>query len=823
MINLSRASLLFALAAAAATACSSPHLVGFSPPDASTGETKTVFPTSMGDPFPVDEPVIGPDNGVSQLDVAFDGTVHLVSWLGPRGVSAARFDPDGNLLDKEPLLVAPKAMVNEGGSLIRVLARDGGGFRVFWTGSGLAAGLFSFGPALYAAEIGTNGAPGILQAVARNVPARFALQPADKTFSWMDGIRVIGANASGDALMIRNLGLYADNDRGTTCYTGLQVPMPGLVGEPSYARVGDRDFVAAFAEDPSGMALVVKALPHYVSPLPQDCKVEGIEALRVPFVGDASFVKYGQNVKLIAVAGRALAVWRDWDGSGTTLYGASFQVTGPQTVAASPVVTLAHSDTAWAANDIAAGSEGDVAIVAVRGVAGPSDQADIPLALRVDPVTLASVSTVDGEVSTLSKLARAALGAFSWDGARDLAIMRAGSILGRGAAPAVILPGQPFAEPGIDRFLPGGQNSQRLPRVGCGREQCLVTWQDSREHSRVRGVRVSNRTGKVVDSSSLALGEIILDTGAAAAIDGGFIYATQACGSDSSSGSSVLSLRVVPETGEPSGPRGFPMEGSTCNPSVGVRFVRAQGALYVVVLLRSWPNQLFLFEVAPDGGARPIAHAIPNGRWQYEQVDAVAVGGKILLALQAGDYVTTAFVDPAAATTVVGMQDTLVANMAEPVPAFRVAAPAGRPIFYWTEPSMTSPGFSLRWAPLDDAGKMGAAQTIATERGEMGDLQLDFDDRGLAILYARRTFPSDPYEIVLRRFDPAQPVTQGRGDVRVVATGITTVGHALASAGEGQWLAAYAEGGNSFGNVSVAGAQVSRVFGRFIYEGTERP
>ena len=106
---------------------------------------------------------------------------------------------------------------------------------------------------------------------------------------------------------------------------------------------------------------------------------------------------------------------------------------------------------------------------------------------------------------------------------------------------------------------------------------------------------------------------------------------------------------------------------------------------------------------------------------------------------------------------------------------------------------------------------------LGAPASEEGYFRVDVDGRGLALLYARRTFASDPYEIVLHRFDPASPAD----DVRVVATGITTLGYALARAGEGQWLAAYtrrtATTSSMFGDPN---ATTARIYARFIYDGT---
>ncbi len=829
MINLSRTSLLFAMAAA--TACSSPHLVGFSPPDASTGETKTVFPSSMGDPFPVDEPVLGPDTGVRQLDVAFDGTVHLVAWLGARGVSAARLDPDGQRLDQEPIVVAPSAMVHSNDASIRVLPKDGGGFLVFWTGfeiNELTSQLIPdpVYPALWQASIASDGRPSTPKWITNRLPVPFVLQALgkDPNAPTADVFGLAGPSPDGAALTVRTVALGHDYDSFSRCFAGLQVPMFGIVDESSYLRVGDRDFVAAVVNEAGGRALVVKVLPArgLGDPPPADCKVDGVVALH------ASGARGGtKSVRLVAVGDRAVAVWAGTDDatSSPALLAASFQVTGSDTVQSSPIVPVA-SIPLTLYSGVAVGVENGKVLVAVRGVVSRSDQADIPLAVLLDPVTLTPTFTFSGEASALGPKDRdPALEAFSWDGTKNLAIIRSvSSTWGSGAAAAPIFSGQAFSAPRIDQYLPGGANAQSNPKESCGLNQCLIVWQDSRDNNKVRGVRVSKATGKVVDSESFSLDDgpfpIDFQASAVTATERGFFYASRHWAPGDIS---ALYLREIPESGQPSAAKVFPMEGSASNGAAKFKFARTASGLYFAAIVPHSRSDVFVFRIADDGTAQPVAHSIPNGHWGYNNLHLVAVGDKIVVGLQEGRLLTTAILDPSApTTTVMGMVAVPISAPPLLLSGLGFALSAGRPVLHWIESSWDS-DYSLRWAPLDDAGMIGTPQTIVTERGNVGDVQVDSDDRGLAILYARRTFQTDPYEIVLRRFDPAQGTSQGRDDVRVVATGITTVGHALVSAGKGQWLAAYAEGGNSFGDVSIAGAPVSRVYGRFIYESAEAP
>lgn len=834
-MNFLRATLGCTLAATMVD-CSSPHLIGISPPSAGAGNdagAAPFIPTSMGDPFPVDEPVPGPVRGVLGLDAAFDGKVHLVAWRSSRGISAVRFDPEGNLLDQE-LLVAPPAMAGELGGSIHVLPKDGGGFDILWSGGALTPGWYSAGAPLLFGEVDSEGhATTLLRAGFPNaihLPARFELQPVSV---WVWGgkqaslFRAIGASEHGDSLVVRTFGLYQDFDgEETACHTGVEIPMRGIVGDLSYARVGDRDFVAAFVSGEQGVALVVKALPaRDASPPSAACVVDGVVALRVPLAADLALLQRWveqagtRSVRMIAVGDRAVAVWRDWDSSGTSLFAASMRSTGVETVESSPVVTLAHSAAFWPANDVVAASEDGVMIVAVRGVGAASTQTESPVAVRVDPRTLAPVSTVegDGSVSTLSE--RGSVSAFSWDGAKDLAFVRLGPSGFSTVAAAPLVPGQPLSRPGY-RSLPGGQNMQDRPAVGCGQEECLIAWRDNRESgpqgpAPARGLRVSKRTGRVLDSGSFALGTLSDATvmknssGAIAAVDGGFLYATQPI---TAAGSSVLSLRVVPNTGEPSEPQLIAMESSAAS----LEFVRVKEALYLVVLPSEEPKHVLLYRITQDNRVELCANVIPF--WGYQHLSATTVGSQILLLYTFEYSFTTALVDPLVGTTIIRSQELIKEN----ADTFALVSPGGQPMFVWAEPfAANGPDYSLRWAPLDDAGKMGIPQTIATDRGTVGAQAVEFDGRGLAILYARKTFPSDPYEIVMRRFDPSGGATQGPDDVRVVATNIMTLGHTFASSGEGQWLAAYAEYGYWTQGRDLLGSSESRVYGRFIYESGE--
>jgi hypothetical protein len=330
-------------------------------------------------------------------------------------------------------------------------------------------------------------------------------------------------------------------------------------------------------------------------------------------------------------------------------------------------------------------------------------------------------------------------------------------------------------------------------------------------------VRVEKRAGQTVDPDSFAVGQAFYDdatnssaVGAAIATDHGFLYAEAYCAEPGAG--STLSIIAIPESGEPSAPQVLPLERIWCSkwasPPAGfegkMKYVRTASALYLVV-------GLSLFEILPNDVVRPIAYNIPSSL-SSQDLDVVAAGSKLAFASRDYSQITTLRIDPSdPSATVVG-----VSAMSSPGSGLALTAPQGRLIVSWVEAADDNGGYSLRWASVDDSGKVEAPQTIVvTGTGEIGDVQVASDDRGLASLYARRTFPSDPFELALRRFDPSQVTMQDSDDVRIIATDITTLGHALTRAGEGQWLATYAKHGDIF---TDWGTPSSRVYGRFVYE-----
>ena len=757
-------------------ACSSPHLIGVSPPaDAGTlvPDAGVPFvPTSMSDEFAVDRPVLGPDTGITALDVAFDGQVHLVAWLSALGVSAVRFDPDGKRLDDAPLAVAPASMVNSGNSSIRVLPNDGGGFHVFWTGSGNdPAANNAAGPVLVHAAVGTVGPPATPQAVATPrlggtvdyFPLRFALQASGKSSLFnTNAYRLIGVPINNSqSLLVRTVATNMDLDYYGYCPHGLGVPMGGvIVGQPSYARVGDRDFVAAFVQEDAGYALVVKLLPTWVidgeiaPPRPANCTVEGAVVLHTPAASPGSSYR---SIGLVAVGNRAVAVWRD----GTTARAASFKATGPDTVESSPIATIAEFELDAPIHDVAVGAESDKVIVAVRNVFSVSltkaDDAS-PLAVRLDPETLAQVSSVDGDIWTVRQpnwvREHHALAGFSWDGKKNLAVisMPTGSYIGTSKAAAVpIVPGQALTAPSVDQYLLGNNNAQANPKAACGQTTCLIFWQDSwqdtpnddeydRYKTAHRGVRVSKLTGKPVDSDSFTLddgSQAGFNEGAVTATDHGFLYATGT--SSDGLGSSWLSLRVIPETGAPSAPRLFPMPGAY-GTVANIKFLQATSGLYIAVLCSIGE---VLFKVADDGaGAYQLVRRWPpydgSSDNDYINIDAVAVSDKILFTILDGSgHKHMLMFDPTGSSSTVVWTD-----KEERYNPDRFVTVAGRPVCIWVEHNWEVPEHTFRSAPIDEGGvNMEAAQTIATVRGEPPPAAVGRASQRGGLLPSRRRWP----------------------------------------------------------------------------------
>jgi len=77
----------------------------------------------------------------------------------------------------------------------------------------------------------------------------------------------------------------------------------------------------------------------------------------------------------------------------------------------------------------------------------------------------------------------------------------------------------------------------------------------------------------------------------------------------------------------------------------------------------------------------------------------------------------------------------------------------------------------------------------------------------------------------MRRIDAAGRLRDGPSAARVLATGVTTPGHAVAAAGPFRWLTAYARYGSIYGDEGSTiwrnDEPASRVFLRFVYSPRE--
>lgn len=805
-----------------------PIIVGYEPPPAPpppVAEPVKVFPTSMGEPFAVDAPLIGPEQGLSALARAFDGRLHLLAWKSPRGVRAVRFDLAGARLDPEPIELAPPEMVSAG---VAVLPLAAGGFEVLWCGPARVAGSTVTAAGLgtlYAARVSADGKTTLPSAF----PGYSLRDDADVVFAGqtepLNGVyqlvRLVSVEPDGVRVdtvgrLISAQGSYGPFRSG---FPRVTVSVPQVAGRARLVHLAGRDFLATLRGNAT-TTLELRALPVTPGDAP-----EVVFSTELPLA--AVDVRSRMHFALERIADRLVLVWRETAaGPVTTLRAVSVRPEPAGGFEVSPVSELVrHANHGFGEVTVAAAA--DSLLVGVRGTATSGYDVQSPLAVAIDPVTLTPRWTVAVDAPV-----EVSFQGCSWDGAACL------TMIGVGFPPVYTLakrlaPGDKVGKPFDELALPGLWNAQSMPAAACNASHCLLGWRDDRgARDGVRAIRIDKETGLPTSSAS----EELFSGGsgprpALAATARGFVAAQATCGEDTASSTMQLEVRVMSAAGTWGPVQRLDLPDRPCT-AWSQLVVTADGDRALVAALERDPRdqlpQLVLAVVDPDGVARLRPHALGLG--QHTGLDAVLSGDRATLALQTGGVWTTVVLDLTRADADgVGVERAcFTEKWCDDDPRRLVKLP-GRATVGWLEldrPGRFTTGevdWSLTWTELDAQGKpLAAARTLLAERGEAYGLEVTADERGLAVLIAQRTFASEQFTLTFRRFD-AVPQPQPAQDARVVARGIYTRGHALASAGAGQWLTAYAEHGAADGNVHFVGGTSSRVFGRFVYEAPEAP
>ncbi|MDP1824606.1 MAG: hypothetical protein Q8L48_15225 [Archangium sp.] len=793
-----------------------PLIVGHATPTQSAlvdGGVTRFFPTSMGDPFEVDAPVVLPDTGVSDLSQAFDGAMHLVAWTSPRGVMAVRYDLQGLRLDAAPIKLAPPGLA-AGDTL--VTPRQGGGFEVFSQGlvfiverdGSTSLGEFGAGEASLF-DVGLSSGTSPLRLVRSCV--------VEDDFITLSTIAVAQVAPSG------NSRIRAPAGRSVT------LPLASVLAV-AVARLGDHDYVATISGGSTARVLELRVLPSGDEYGPPFGAVDlGTVIFSTPVMA--------RDLSLQTVGDRVMLVWRDETSvyspdDGGAVFTArlsalsvrpgtagTFDLTGPSVLIAG----------AWLRDgSLVTQTTGTSVLVGSGGVLTSAHLPVSPPIFEVDPVTLAPGLSINADQLT----GKVAFRGCSWDGEACLVLSSTGGqengiVVGQ----RVPLGGAMIAAT-PEQALPGQQGEQGRPGVVCASTTCLVTWRAVDPHEPLstgngypydfddvfRAVRVSKASGLPIDLQSLDLfppgpSDTRATDAKAASTGHGFVTAEARC----AAGALQIAVRVVPETGAPASPQVINFADQDC--PGGQRqplMIVADGTRSLIV--EKWSLRMVL--VGADG----VAHARPSTLsvdWPGSLMDGVMVGDKAVVAFSNGPRWTTVVFDLTTGVDAVGLRDACPDLDCE-FGAGRLVMRPGHPLPGWIHlaGSVNSAERRLTWTELDDAARpVGPPATLAS--GWAGGLvDVVADERGLAVLTIEARYPLAPLRdpdlnLVFTRFD-SSPIPQPGLPARVIATGLSTFEHALASCGDGQWLTAYQIGG-SFRPIP-AGASPSRVIGRFVYE-----
>lgn len=794
-----------------------PLIVGHATPNQSAlvdGGVTRAFPTSMGDPFEVDAPVILPDTGVSDLSQAFDGAMHLVAWTSPRGVMAVRYDLEGLRLDAAPILLAPPGLA-AGDTL--VTPRQGGGFEVF------SQGL------LFAVERDGSTSPG-----ERGAGGDFLFDVG--LSSGASPLRLVrSCLVEDDSIALRTIAVapvtLSSNSRFTSPGRYVQLPLASVLAV-ALTRLGDHDYLATISGDSTARLLELRVLAsgdEYGPP------VGAVDLGTVVF----STPVMARDLSIQTVGDRVMLVWRDETSvyspdDGGAVFTArlsalsvrpgtagTFDLTGPSVLMGGQ----------WLRDgSLVTQTTGTSVLVGSGGVLTSAHLPVSPPIFEVDPVTLVPGLSISADQLT----GNVAFRGCSWDGEACLVLSSAGGqengiVVGQ----RVPLGGAMIAAT-PEQALPGQRVEQGRPGVVCASTTCLVTWRavdphepwDTRTGQQppdfddvFRAVRVSKASGLPIDLQSLDLfppgpSDTRATDAKAASTGNGFVAAEARC----AAGALQITVRVVPETGAPASPQVINFTDLGC-PGGGRQplMIVADGTRSLIVEKGS----LRMVLVGADG----VAHARPSTLyvdWPGSLMDGVMVGDKAVVAFSNGPRWTTVVFELTTGVDAVGLRDACPDLDCE-FGAGRLVMRPGHPLPGWIHlaGSVNSAERRLTWTELDAAARpVGPPATLASGWA-YGLVDVVADERGLAVLTTEARYPFLPFlrdpdlNLVFRRFDSSQ-VPQPGLPARVIATGLATFDHALASCGDGQWLTAYQIGG-SFRPLP-AGASPSRVIGRFVYE-----
>lgn len=773
------------------------------PPPVDAGSPGRVFPTSMGDPFGVDAPVPSADNGVRAVTTAFDGQMHLVVWRSALGLLATRFDLAGNRLDATPLQIAPPKEITGG---IFAGVHPQGGFVVRWMGpqffGGSTVAVPGYGQ-LNESLIGRTGEPEVPRALLGR------LSDTAQVFE-----------ASGQPLV-----LSVDASLGHLRAGQARISIPQLIATPvAYALVGTRQVVVVITGDANTRRLELRELVNTTTTL--------ITSIPLELSGFGT----EKDVVLRVMGDKGVLIWRDslLEQEGRkVLYAVTVSTGATGEWSVSAPVELMRAQPAGR-GDVMASIVGSRLLVGVRGIISNPEASNVPVAITLDPNTSEVGPGIDGPPSYRN----ARLFDCSWDGQACLSVLGIGDLWSYAIVERVSL-GSAVSDPQAERALLGQVNEQSSPSVSCNARQCLMTWADARTiRGEVRGVRVDATTGHVSDAQSFALmtpsSAGLLHQLAVARLKDSFVVAQTTCSPFDASAASTMQVhvRVVPPEGEPKPVQVIDL-GVQCDAWEKLVAVGDSDRAMVAALYRDLPggseghsHQLVLVSVDGAGQATLRPHSIPqHDRYAFSDVDLVLRGDETAVALRAGQYWTTALLSPRSDVT--GLAAQCAHDFGQgfcPQGPRRLYQVPGTHRLGWLgleTPKRFGLGvddWALTWTELDDrALPAGPPITLFGARGSVGDFRMVADDRGLSVLTTERTFASEDYSLVLRRFD-ALPTAMGVRSERVVAEGVFSYGMDLASCGSGQWLVSWPAGGASRGNLILIGAPVSRVLGRFVYE-----
>jgi hypothetical protein len=623
-----------------------------------------------------------------------------------------------------------------------------------------------------------------------------------------DGVTLKTVGASEDSLYLRDF----DNGGG-----GIFVPVPGLIGEAALARLGARDWLATTSLEGEAVSLELRVLAprgDYSTTTNDAAQV----VVRIPLGLHRETVRRVRPFAVTPVDGRLVLVWVEQSKDGVAMRALSFD---GETLQPSAPVTLAvgiHS-----AKPVNAWVRGSGIIVPVLDVVEDPDGTKSPLAVVLDPGSLAITSRF-----TANEVRKLRLLECSWDTDGCLALVSTGW-LGSSAVGKKLAMGSdfgPLGEAQLAQALPGGRNAQRSPRSTCRGDRCLLAWSDTRSdpYGRPRAIRIATGSAQPVDSTSFELFSAIADPNSpipmnearVVATASGFLATSAQCASIAEDKWVMeLVVQAIPRDGGTGTHQVLRFDDVACGAWTDLALTPTPTGAIALLLMRDLDRQLVAAKISGEGVPARWDLSVPDATYWYDAVDVAVVGETATIALRQGQFWTTA----PASLNEGAVAPTLGLNMECPSadcpqgPRRLVSLP-GRQRPSWLELKKGAP-WTVQLSELDEAGRpVGAARVLAQTKDDMFGLEVSVEERGFSTLTAERSWTSEPYDIVLRRFDAEGALTSER----TVASGISTLGHSLSSCGNGQWLSAFSAAGNQQGTVIHPGAPESRVFGRFIYE-----